>query len=443
MKKIIVLGGGESGVGAALLAHSKGFDTFLSDKGILSQEFKEKLIKNNIPFEENQHSEELILQADKIIISPGIPESNPLVQKILSKNIPIVSEIEFAAEFTKAKIIAITGSNGKTTTTLLTYHLLKEAGLNVGLGGNIGFSFAQMVIEDNYDYYVLEISSFQLDRCYNFAPDIAILTNITVDHLDRYNYQFENYAKAKFRIFQSQDKNQLAILWKEDPVSINYLDLVKAPVKYFSIQDPSQAAYITEDYILVGDCTIDQNILPIKGPHNAKNIAAAVLSAKYLGISNHQILEALPNFKNDPHRLEECGEWNSIKFINDSKATNVDSVFYALNSFKNNIILILGGVDKGNDYREIDDLVKTRVKTLVFMGTNNENLVNFYKNHSIAQYSTSSLKEAFDTVIKNAQPGDTVLLSPACASFDLFKNYQDRGNKFKELVKDFIHGKSN
>lgn len=440
MEKIIVLGGGESGVGSALLAKAKGFKTFLSDKGSLLPAFKEKLINNQIDFEENQHSEDLILSADKIIISPGIPESTPLVQKIISKNIPIVSEIEFAANYTKAKLIAITGSNGKTTTSLLTYHLLKNAGLNVALGGNIGVSFAEMVIQDSYDYIVLELSSFQLDRCFHFSPDIAVLTNITADHLDRYQYQFENYAQAKFRIFQSQKRENLAIIWKEDPVASQYISGIPSKINYFSTQDPSQAAYITEDYILVGDCMIDLNILPIKGPHNAKNTAAAVLVAKALGVSNGKILEALPHFVNEAHRLEFSGEYQGIKFYNDSKATNVDSVFYALNSFKNNIILILGGVDKGNDYQEIDELVKSRVKALVFMGTNNKKLEEFYQNHSIPKVSTYSIKEAFDACISLATDGDTVLLSPACASFDLFKNYLDRGNQFKNQVNKLIHG---
>ncbi len=440
MKKIIVLGGGESGVGAALLAKSKGFETFLSDAGSLSPFYKEKLEKNSIQFEENKHSEDKILQADKIIISPGIPESNPLVQKIIQGNIPIVSEIEFAAEFTQSKIIAITGSNGKTTTSLLVFHLLKQAGLNVALGGNIGYSFAELVVEDRFDYYVLEVSSFQLDRCFEFKPHIAILTNITPDHLDRYDYKFDNYIQAKFRLFQSQTKEDLAILWKEDPISSPYFQEISSHILYFSSQDPAQTAYIQEEYILVGDCTIPHQIFPIKGPHNAKNMAAAVIAAKNCGLSNQQILDYLPNFKNDPHRLEFCGNWKGIDFINDSKATNTDSVFYALNSFKKNIILIIGGIDKGNNYDEIDPLVRERVKSLVFLGKNNQKLLDYYKNHLIPYFSTDSLEGAFEKIKSFAENGDTVLLSPACASFDLFKNYQDRGNQFKKLVDELIHG---
>ena len=359
MSKIIILGGGESGVGAALLAKSKGFEVFLSDQGQLKDTFKNTLIENNIPFEDGQHSIEKILEADEIIISPGIPEKNPIVQAIKKQNISLISEIEFASRYTTAKIIAITGSNGKTTTTLLTYHLLKNAGLKVGLAGNIGQSFAKQVMENQHEYYVLEISSFQLDRCFLFKPDVAVLINITLDHLDRYEYQFENYIHSKFRIFQNADNESTSIFWTDDPVITKYHHLIPAgsQMQTISSQQTDATAFISEDTIKIKPTlSIDLKLAPLKGPHNAINMSAAILASLAIGVSKEQIHQALPSFINAEHRLEPCGNWKGIQFINDSKATNVDAVYFALNSFKQPIILIMGGVDKGNDYTLLDEL---------------------------------------------------------------------------------------
>lgn len=444
MSKIVVLGGGESGVGAALLAQSKGFEVFLSDSGELKDVYQKVLQSNQIAFEYQKHSLELILQADEIIISPGIPEKTEIVQAIKKANISLISEIEFAARYTQAKIIAITGSNGKTTTTLLTYHLLKEAGYKVGLAGNIGKSFAKQVMEDEMDYYVIEISSFQLDRCFHFKPNVAVLLNITPDHLDRYDYQFENYIHSKLRIFQNADQETTCITWAEDEVVNAYRSSIPSGKQQFiSFNDPKACAYITDQEIQFHESwKVKREELPIKGPHNAINLSAAVLAAQAVGIEPSTIQQALHSFVNAEHRLEPCGKWKGIEFINDSKATNVDAVFYALNSFKTGIILIIGGVDKGNDYSVLDPLVKEKVKGIVCLGIDNKKLLLHFKDKVPHIIDTQSLKEAVVASAQWAQAGDTILLSPACASFDLFKNYEDRGKQFKETVKDFIHAQN-
>lgn len=441
MKKIAILGGGESGVGAALLAKAKGFKVFLSDKGILSDKYKEILNQNEIPFEEGQHTEEQILDADEVVKSPGIPDKVALVQKLKSLRIPIISEIELASRYTKAKIIAITGSNGKTTTTLLTYHLLKNAGLNVGLAGNIGDSFAKQVIDDTLDYFVLELSSFQLDNCFEFKADIAILLNITPDHLDRYNYEFQNYVDSKFRVLQNMTPSDNFIFYQESEALANELAKKTFPVNYLpvSLQEKvAQGGSLQNERLEV---TYQENHfsfaledLPIKGSHNAINAMSAILVAKVLGIENDKIAEGLKSFKSVEHRLEPCGEVGGVKFVNDSKATNVDSVFYALGSFNDPIVLIMGGVDKGNDYSQIEALVEQKVKALICMGTDNQKLLDYFGKKVPLIFSVDSMQKAVTLGQEVATEGDVVLLSPACASFDLFKNYEDRGRQFKAAV---------
>jgi len=441
MSKIIVLGGGESGVGAALLAKSKGFDVFLSDQGALKESFKKTLLDHQIRFEEGQHTLEEILSAQEVIISPGIPEKNEVVKKIKEKNISLVSEIEFAVRYTSAKIIAITGSNGKTTTTLLTFHLLKEAGFSVGLAGNIGQSFAKQVLENKHDHYVLEISSFQLDRCFLFKPDVAVLLNITPDHLDRYDYKFENYTASKFRIFQQAELGKTSIFWEDDEVIQANKRLIPASnFRTISSKNKNSDAYISQDKISLSTGEIDLKSAPIQGPHNAINMSAAILAAQAVGISLEKIKELLPSFHNAPHRLEPCGLSNGVQFINDSKATNVDAVFYALNSFNQPIILILGGVDKGNEYEVLDKLVKKKVKGLICLGKDNEKLMTHFSDLCEAIFPTDDLQIAVQKALEWGHEGDVVLLSPACASFDLFKNYEDRGDQFKHIVSQLTHG---
>lgn len=441
MKKIAILGGGESGVGAALLAKAKGFKVFLSDKGILSDKYKEILNQNEIPFEEGQHTEEQILDADEVVKSPGIPDKVALVQKLKSLRIPIISEIELASRYTKAKIIAITGSNGKTTTTLLTYHLLKNAGLNVGLAGNIGDSFAKQVIDDTLDYFVLELSSFQLDNCFEFKADVAILLNITPDHLDRYNYEFQNYVDSKFRVLQNMTPSDNFIFYQESEALANELAKKTFPVNYLPVslqKKVAQGGSLQNERLEV---TYQENHfsfaledLPIKGSHNAINAMSAILVAKVLGIENDKIAEGLKSFKSVEHRLEPCGEVGGVKFVNDSKATNVDSVFYALGSFNDPIVLIMGGVDKGNDYSQIEALVEQKVKALICMGTDNQKLLDYFGKKVPLIFSVDSMQKAVTLGQEVATEGDVVLLSPACASFDLFKNYEDRGRQFKAAV---------
>ena len=457
MKKIVILGGGESGVGAALLAKAKGFEVFLSDKGLLSDKYKETLSQNQIPFEEGEHTESKILDANEVIKSPGIPDKVELIKKLHSLRIPVISEIEFASRYTKAKIVAITGSNGKTTTTLLTYHILKNAGLNVGLAGNVGESFAKQVIEDTFDYFVLELSSFQLDNCFNFKADVAILLNITPDHLDRYDYNFQNYIESKFRILQNMNATDDFIYYQESEalmgellkrtdLTVNRLpvSIVAPPPPKGEFSSPILTPPLGVGGLLFKDTLHIQyqqesfnfpvSALPIKGSHNAINAMCAILVCKSLGLDNQQINSGLKSFQSVEHRLEPCGEIKGVKYINDSKATNVDSVFYALGSYDEPIILIMGGVDKGNDYRQIEQLVEQKVKALICMGKDNSKLVDFFGKKVPMIFTVDSMQKAVQLSSDLGTEGDVVLLSPACASFDLFKNYEDRGRQFKVAV---------
>ena len=442
MKKIVILGGGESGVGAALLANAKGFEVFLSDKGLLSDKYKEILSQNNIPFEEGEHTESRILDAHEVIKSPGIPDKVELIKKLHSLRIPIISEIEFASRYTKAKIIAITGSNGKTTTTLLTYHILKNAGLNIGLAGNVGESFAKQVIEDTFDYFVLELSSFQLDGMFNFKADIAVLLNITPDHLDRYNYDFQNYIESKFRILQNMTVNDDFIYYQESEALMGELskrtDVTVKQLPVSLTTQVEQGGYLQNDTLHIQYQQQSFNFpiseLPIKGSHNAINAMCAVLVCQSLGLDNEQIMTGLKSFQGVEHRLEPCGEIKGVKYINDSKATNVDSVFYALRSYDDSIILIMGGVDKGNDYRRIEQLMEQKVKALICLGMDNSKLVEFFGKKVPMIFTVDSMQKAVQLSSDLGTEGDVVLLSPACASFDLFKNYEDRGRQFKMAV---------
>lgn len=439
--KVVILGGGESGVGAALLAKAKGFDVFLSDRGVLGETYRQTLLSNGIAFEESRHTETLILDADEVVKSPGIAEKTELVQKILDQGIRIVSEIEFASRYTKATLIGITGSNGKTTTTLLTYHLLKSAGLNVGLAGNIGESFAKQVIHDTHDYYVLEISSFQLDNCYTFHPKVAVLLNITPDHLDRYAYDFQKYAAAKFRITQAMTADDPFIYYLEDKAIAQGLAARTLPVQQRPVSLTTEVevgGHLSDGQLVVKSNGLEYRItceeLPIQGKHNAINAMAAMLACQAVGVDEAKVREGLKTFRNAPHRLEAVGEINGIRFVNDSKATNVDSVFYALGSFNQPIVWIAGGIDKGNDYTQIEELVREKVKALICLGKDNHQLTEFFEGKIPVIVETQEVAEAVRKGLELAQPGDVVLLSPACASFDLFKNYEDRGTQFREAV---------
>lgn len=439
--KIIILGGGESGVGAALLAKKKGMEVFLSDKGSIKDSYKKQLEDAEIEFEEGSHDEERILSADWVIKSPGIPKKADLIKKIKEKGIRLSSEIEFASEFTDAKIIAITGSNGKTTTTSLIYHILKNAGFNVGLGGNIGKSFAKQVAEEQYDYFVLEISSFQLDDIQNFRPYISLLLNLSPDHLDQYNYNYEEYALAKFNIAKNQQNNNFFICNKDDEMSKKLLNRVDINAKklLFSLNEGlEEGGFATNDHIFVKleGRTFSMPIgeMSLVGKHNVANCLAASITAKLLNISDNSLVESLKTFQSVEHRLEQFAEIDGVKYINDSKATNVNATYYALESMKTPTIWIVGGVDKGNDYTEIEKLVKEKVKAIVCLGVDNKKIIDFFSTNKESIYDTSNLEECVKIAKNIAQKGDTVLLSPCCASFDLFKSYEDRGKKFKQAV---------
>lgn len=442
-QKLIILGGGESGTGAALLGKSKGFDVFLSDKNPLQEKYRNILTGAAIPFEEGGHSEPVILAADLVIKSPGIPDEADLIIKLHKKEIPVISEIEFASRYTSASLIAITGSNGKTTTTLLTYHLLRSAGLSVGLAGNIGDSFARQVLEKDFDFYVLELSSFQLDNMYDFKADIAVLLNITPDHLDRYKYSFDLYTQSKFRIVQNQTPHDTFIFNADDAVltgelAKRHLTAGQLPVSLKA--GPASAGFLSEGKLnfripgSVEGFEIALEDLPVKGPHNYLNVMCAVLAALQAGVMPGSITDALGSFRNAPHRLEKVATIRGVEYVNDSKATNVDSVYYALQSFDSPIILLLGGVDKGNDYDAIKELVTSKVKGVIALGKDNIKLETYFKDLTPAFFSTDDLDSAVATASRWATPGDVVLLSPACASFDLFKNYEDRGNRFREAT---------
>lgn len=442
-KRIVVLGAGESGAGAAVLAKVKGFDVFVSDMSLIKDTYKALLNKYEIEWEDGRHSIEKILNADEIIKSPGIPDTAPVIREIQKEGIPIISEIEFAGRYTHAKMICITGSNGKTTTTLLTYHILKNAGLNVGLAGNVGKSLALQVATENFDYYVIELSSFQLDNMYKFKADIAVLLNITPDHLDRYGYDMQNYINAKFRITQNQTPNDAFIYWNDDPIITKELKAheLKARLYPFSEEKEEGVKAYTENNQIVIDApndtlTITEDDLALQGRHNLYNSMAASISAKVLDIKKEDIREGLKDFKGVEHRLEKVARVRGVEFINDSKATNVNSCWYALESMRTKVILILGGKDKGNDYSEIEELVKEKVNAIICLGVDNSKLHAFFEGKVPHIEDASSMKEAVDKAFACAQKGETVLLSPCCASFDLFKSYEDRGEQFKECVRN-------
>ena len=445
MARIVVLGGAESGVGAAVLAKVKGFDVFLSDKGKIADSYISMLEKWEIPYEQGQHSEELILNADEIVKSPGIPGTAPMVRKAEEKGIHIISEIEFAARYDSAKKICITGSNGKTTTTSLIYYLLQQAGLNVGLGGNIGKSYALQVATEKFDYYVLEISSFQLDNCYDFRPDIAIITKITSDHLDRYDHKMENYARAKFRIARNLTPEDCFIFDSDDEITIRHLDeiIVRAKMLPFSQKkELNQGAYVKDEKIVVkyddSECDIFLDELALGGIHNVYNSMAAALAAKAAGIDNKVIRNSLETFQPIEHRLEPVLSVKGVLYVNDSKATNVDAAWYALECQKKPVVWIVGGTDKGNDYSVLLPLVREKVKGIVCLGLDNRKIHQAFESvvGSGRMVDVKSADEAVKEASRMASDGDVVLLSPCCASFDLFTCYEDRGEKFKEAVRN-------
>ena len=442
--KIVILGAGESGVGAALLAKQKGYNVFVSDASAIKPIFQAELEANHIPFESGTHDVERILSADEVMKSPGIPEKSELVKQIRAKGIPVISEIEFGYRYKGAsKIVAITGSNGKTTTTSLLYHICKVAGQDAAIVGNIGFSFARQIAQDPKALYVIEVSSFQLDDIHSFRPDIAILLNITEDHLDRYNYQFENYIKSKFRIIENQTEQDCFIYCIDDEVVVKHLELLTTHTNLlpFSMkQELKKGGYIKNEQMMlkIQEERVTMSIydFALKGKHNAYNTMAASIAASTLGIRKEKIREAVSNFHSLEHRMEFVATVKGVDFINDSKATNVNSTWYALESMQKPTILILGGVDKGNDYALVADLVKDKVKAIVCMGTDNAKLIEYFKDKVAQIIEVDSAKKAVNASFKLAEKGDVVLLSPACASFDLFKNYEDRGHQFKESVKE-------
>ena len=444
MSRIVVLGGGESGVGAAVLAKVKGFDVFLSDSGQIAGHFVDDLRKWDIPFEQGGHTEDLILGADEVIKSPGIPGNVPMVRKLEAQGTPIVSEIEFAGRYDDAKKICITGSNGKTTTTSLIYYLLKNAGLNVGLGGNIGKSYAYQVATEHYDYYVLEISSFQLDNCYEFHPDIAIITNITPDHLDRYDYQLENYVRSKFRITRNLRPEDCFIFDSDDEITIDHLNKIILSAKRLPFTqkgEVGQGAYLKDDKIVVKyeeeECDIYLKELALGGKHNIYNSMAAAIAAKASGIDNKVIRESLATFQPIEHRLEPVLSIKDVLYINDSKATNVDAAWYAIECQSRPVVWIVGGKDKGNDYEVLKPLVKEKVKAIVCLGVDNSKIREAFEGIVGSEnfVETRSAEDAVKESSKFAAPGDVVLLSPCCASFDLFHNMEERGERFKEAVR--------
>lgn len=442
MKRIVVLGAGESGTGAAVLAKQKGFDVFVTDKGPIKQKYKDVLSHHEIKWEEQQHTESLVLNADEVIKSPGIPGKAPLVQQLKKQGTPVISEIEFAARYTNAKMICITGSNGKTTTTTLVHHILKKAGLNVAMGGNVGHSFAKLVAEGNYDYYVLELSSFQLDDMYEFRADIAILTNITPDHLDRYDYKLENYAASKFRITQNQRPEDAFIFCLDDEVTKDEMKkhTIRAKQYPFSIREKvAEGAWLNENEILltINNTQLSMTIeeLALQGKHNVYNSMAAGIAGRLLEVRKEVIRESLSDVQNVEHRMEFVARINNVDFINDSKATNVNSTWYALESVNTPVVWIVGGVDKGNDYTSLLELVKAKVKAIIVLGTENAKIIKTFTGKTDTIVEAATAQEAVNLAYRLAVKGDTVLLSPACASFDLFENYEDRGQQFKAAVR--------
>ena len=443
MSRVVVLGGGESGIGSAVLAKVKGFDVFLSDMGKIADKYVDMLNEWEIPFEQGGHTEELILNADEVIKSPGIPSTAAMVKKIEDKGIGIISEIEFAGRYDSAKKVCITGSNGKTTTTSLIYHLLKQAGLNVGLGGNIGKSYAYQVATEKFDIYVLELSSFQLDNVYDFKADIAVITNITPDHLDRYNYDMENYVKAKFRITRNMDKDDCFIFCSDDEITINHLNKIVVKAQQFPFTQKTeveQGAFVRNDSIIVRykeqECDMFIQELALGGKHNVYNSMAAALAAKAMEIDNEAIREGLATFQAVEHRLEKVLSIKDVLYINDSKATNVDAAWYALECQTRPVVWIVGGTDKGNDYSTLIPLAQEKVKAIICMGLDNQKIHDAFGSIVPEMYDVTSAQDAVQKAHSIAESGDVVLLSPCCASFDLFKNYEDRGRQFKEAVRN-------
>ncbi|MBS9767191.1 MAG: UDP-N-acetylmuramoyl-L-alanine--D-glutamate ligase [Flavobacteriaceae bacterium] len=438
---LVILGGGESGVGTAILGKQKGFEVFLSDRGEIKEKYKKVLLQYEIDFEENQHTESKILNADIVMKSPGIPDKVALIQKIKEKGIKCISEIEFASKYTDATIIGITGSNGKTTTTMLTHHILKSAGLNVGVGGNIGDSFARQVAEKDFSSYVLELSSFQLDDIVSFRPHIAIITNITPDHLDRYDYKFENYINSKFRITKNQTEDDYLIYDADDEVIVKWLEnnKIRAKLVPFSLEkEVKNGAFLSKDKLFIKKENIEELMdiatLKIQGKHNTKNALAAAMTASIQRVRNREIRNSLQNFEGVEHRLEPVLKINGVQYINDSKATNINATYYALESVRKPIVWIAGGQDKGNDYLELMSLVREKVKGIICLGVDNQKIIDSFSNVVETIIETRSASEAVQEAYKMAESGDVVLLSPACASFDLFENFEDRGRQFKEAV---------
>ena len=443
MKRLVILGGGESGVGAALLGKQKGYEIFISDRGSIAKKYKKVLLHNEISFEEKQHTESLILNADVVVKSPGIPEKAPIVQQLINNGVLVISEIEFASKYTDALIIGITGSNGKTTTTLITHHLLKSAKINVGVAGNIGASFAQQVAEENFESYVLELSSFQLDGVIDFRPHIAIITNITPDHLDRYEYDFNQYVASKFTITRNQTIHDFLIYDADDQTIGNWLkkNQTNAALIPFSIEkELDYGAFLKEDTIIIKlnteEFSMSISNLRLQGKHNVKNTMAGALASQLLNVRSQSIKDSLANFEGAEHRLENVQKVNGIQFINDSKATNVNATFYALECMDQPTVWIVGGVDKGNDYQDLLPLVREKVKAIVCLGEDNEKLIAVFSNVVDMMIETAGAEEAVKVAYKLSQAGDTVLLSPSCASFDLFDSYEDRGRQFKNAVRD-------
>ncbi|MEZ7992940.1 MAG: UDP-N-acetylmuramoyl-L-alanine--D-glutamate ligase [Flavobacteriaceae bacterium] len=443
MKRLVILGGGESGVGAALLGKQKGYEIFISDRGSIAKKYKKVLLHNEISFEEKQHTESLILNADVVVKSPGIPEKAPIVQQLINNGVLVISEIEFASKYTDALIIGITGSNGKTTTTLITHHLLKSAKINVGVAGNIGASFAQQVAEENFESYVLELSSFQLDGVIDFRPHIAIITNITPDHLDRYEYDFNQYVASKFTITRNQTIHDYLIYDGDDQTIDNWLkkNQTNAALIPFSIEkELDYGAFLKEDTIIIKlnteEFSMSISNLRLQGKHNVKNTMAGALASQLLNVRSQSIKDSLANFEGAEHRLENVQKVNGIQFINDSKATNVNATFYALECMDQPTVWIVGGVDKGNDYQDLLPLVREKVKAIVCLGEDNEKLIAVFSNVVDMMIETAGAEEAVKVAYKLSQAGDTVLLSPSCASFDLFDSYEDRGRQFKNAVRD-------
>ena len=443
MKKLVVLGGGESGVGTAILGKKEGFDVFVSDKGAIADKYKQVLVHNNIVFEEGKHTEAKLFNADVVMKSPGIPDKVPVIKALVEKGIPVISEIEFANAYTKATIVGITGSNGKTTTTMLAHHVLQQAGLNIGVGGNIGDSFAQQIAEQSYDSYVLELSSFQLDGIIDFAPHIAVITNITPDHLDRYDYDFDKYIASKFRITKNQTNKDYLIYDADDEAIQKWLknNTTKAQLIPFSTERELETGAFLRDGNIIMKLNTEEILmraseLKLQGKHNTKNAMATSMAARLLQVRKQTIAESLTDFEGVEHRLENVQKVNGIQFVNDSKATNVNAAYYALECMEAPTVWIVGGVDKGNDYADLMPLVREKVKAIVCLGLDNAKIIETFGGVVEHLVETAGAEEAVKVAYKLASRGDTVLLSPACASFDLFDSYEDRGNKYKQAIRN-------